>query len=133
MDDRVLYADAAFDTLAGLLLLLAPWDWLYDTLDLPHPRPELFTQIAGGLFLGFAYLLWLAPRTEPLTRAVALTAAAANAVGAVLIAAWLVVGDVGTGGTGTVLLAALAALLAVFAAGEARIAARDVALLLPRD
>ena len=125
--------DAVFDFLAGLLLLLAPWDALWRALDLPRAQPELWAQLAGGLLIGFAYLLWLAPRSSQLLPPVALTGAVANAVGVVLIVAWLASGDLDVGSLGESLLAAFAALLAVFAVGEGYVASRSVAMLMPRD
>ena len=57
MTKRVLRADAILDVAPGLVLLAATWGGLFDALDLPHPEPELFTQVAGGLLLAFGYLL----------------------------------------------------------------------------
>ena len=128
MTTRVLRADAVLDVALGFVLLAATWGGLYDALDLPHPEPELFTQVAGGLLLAFGYLLWLAPRDVNLTQAVSLTAAFANALGAVVLIVWLVGGHVDG-----VLLWALVPVLAAFAALEARIASRSVAMLLPPD
>ncbi len=133
MRDRVLRADALVDIVLGLVLLLAPWDGLYRTLDLPRPEPELFAQLAGALLVAFAYLLWLAPRDETLTLVVAAAAALANATAVVLVGGWLVAGDLDVGGRGTTLLASVAVLVALFAALEAAIASRRIAILLPPD
>ena len=117
----VLRADAVFDLAMGVLLLAATWTRLYAVLDLPHPTPELFTQIAGALLLAFSYLLWLAPAAA-LTRPVAVAAAAANALASVTIVVWLLASDLGVGALGTVLLALVALALAVFAVAETLIA-----------
>ena len=123
MNERVvLRADALLDLAVGVLLLLAPWDGLYAALDLPHAKPELFVQVAGGLLVAFAYLLWVAPTAEVLTRQVALVAAVANALAVVLIVGWLVAGGLGIGALGSALLIAVAAALALFAGAEALIA-----------
>ena len=129
----ILRADAIFDFAVGLLLLLSPWKALFDALDLPHAEPELFVQVAGGLLVAFGYLLWLAPRDEALAQVVSAPAAVANAAGAVLLAAWLLFGELGTGALGTTLLAVTTALLAFFAVFEARIASTRVNVLLIRD
>ena len=129
----ILRADALFDLAVGLLLLLSPWKGLFDALDLPHAEPELFVQVAGGLLVAFAYLLWLAPRDEALAQVVSAPAAVANAAGAVLLAAWLLFGELGSGVLGTTLLAVTTALLAFFAVFEARIASTRVNVLLIRD
>jgi hypothetical protein len=119
---RVLRVDAVFDVVVGALLLAATWDGLYDALDLPQAKPELWTQVAGGLLVGFGYL-----------RPVAGAAAAANLVGAIVVVLWLLFGDLGIGARGTTLLAAASALLVVFALLEFRIATFNVAVLMPRS
>ena len=129
----ILRADAIFDFAVGLLLLLSPWKALFDALDLPHAEPELFVQVAGGLLVAFAYLLWLGPRDEALAQVVSAPAALANAAGAVVLAGWLLVGDLDTGALGTTLLTLTTALLAFFAVAEARIASTRVNVLLIRD
>jgi hypothetical protein len=125
---RVLRADAILDVALGFVLLAATWGGLYDALDLPHPEPELFTQVAGGLLLAFGYLLWIAPRDASLTQAVSFTAAFANALGTVVLLVWLAGGYVDG-----ILLWALVPVLAAFAVLEARIASRSVPMLLPPD
>ena len=128
MTKRVLRADAVLDVALGLVLLSATWGGLYGALGLPHPEPELFTQVAGGLLVSFGYLLWIAPRETHLAYAVSLTAAFANALGAVVLFVWLVGGHVDGA-----LLWALVPVLGAFAVLESRIAARSVAMLLPPD
>jgi hypothetical protein len=129
---RVLRSDSLALAAFGLVLLLSPWDALHRTLDLPQPRPEVWTQLAGILLLAFAYLLWVAPRNAKLTQAVALTAATANLAGAALIAVWLGRG-IDTGATGTLVLIAVAVAAAAYGAAEAWIASRSIAVLVPGD
>jgi hypothetical protein len=116
----------------GCLLLLAPWDTLYDRLGVPSGEPELWTQAVGVLLLALAYLLWIAPREAGLTQAVAFAAAIANLGGAALIVAWLLSG-IETDGPGAVLLVLLAAIAGAYGAVEAWIASRSVAMLVPGD
>jgi hypothetical protein len=116
----------------GALLLLAPWDALYERLGVPNGEPELWTQAAGMLLLALAYLLWIAPRDARLTQGVALAAAIANLGGATLIVAWLLTG-LDTDGPGAVLLVLVAVVAAAFGAAEAWIASRSVAMLVPGD
>ena len=134
MDARlVLRADAVLDLALGLLLLAAIWDGLYSALDLPDAEPGFFAQLAGALLIAFSYLLWIAPRDVRLSHAVSAAAAVANALGVLLIGAWLAVGELDVDGLGSVLLAALGLVLAVFAALEWRIASKNVAALMIQD
>jgi hypothetical protein len=128
----VLRSDAAALGAFGALLLLAPWDALYDRAGFPRGEPELWTQAAGVLLLALAYLLWIAPRDARLTQAVALAAAIANLGGATLITAWLV-GGIETDGPGAALLVVVTCLAAAFGAVEAWIASRSVEMLVPGD
>jgi hypothetical protein len=124
---RVLRLDAVLDGAVGVLLILGTWDGLYLALDLPHMGPALLAQLGGAALLGFAYLLWTAPRSAELGRTVALASAIVNALGASIIAAWLVVrspAEIYIGTQGVVELAAAAVVLAAFALAEARIVAR---------
>ena len=132
MNARVLRSDAVALGAFGALLLLSPWDALYDALGLPRASPELWTQLAAVLLLAFAYLLWIAPRDAKLTQAVALAAAAANLAGAAVIVVWLVRG-IETDGPGAVVLVLVAAVAAAYGAVEAWIASRSVAALVPGD
>jgi hypothetical protein len=129
----VLRVDAVAFVAFAILLLLSPWDALYDALDLPQGRPEVWTQLAAILLAGFGYLLWIAPRDPRLTHGVAAAGALVNIAGAVLVVGWLLVADTGVETLGTVLLVAIALAGVVFGALEALIASRSVALLLPPD
>ena len=115
---RALLRVNALVALAAALALLSSratgLDLLADT--------QLWGEIAGALLLGFAYLLWLAPRNSTLMTPVALAAAIANAGAAVALAA-----------EGSTRALAAAAVAAGFAAGELYIASRSVAMLMPRD
>jgi hypothetical protein len=112
----LLRLDAVFDFILGLLLLTATWSDLYDTLDLPQAEPEMFTQLAGGLLVAYAYLLWMAPLNRFFATQMSLATGAANAVGVVLLAIWLSSGDLEVGDLGGILLNVVSAILAVLAA-----------------
>ena len=121
----VMRLDAVFDSAFGLLMLLAPWiGGIYDTLDLPNPQPELFTQFGGGLLLVCGYLLWVASSDPALAKHVALAIGAVNAVAILLLLGWVVSGDLGTGTLGSAILLAACAILALFAVIELRFALR---------
>ena len=75
-DSLVLRAAAAAAGLVGLLLAVASWDGLYDTLDLPQPVPALLAQVGGAGLLGLAWILWSAASRPEL----AAPAAAAGAI-----------------------------------------------------
>lgn len=114
-------ADAVFDAGMGVLLLSASWDGLYEALQLPVAQPPLYAQIAGGLLLGYAYLLWTGVGT-PAQRRVAGATAAVNVAGILVVGAWLVSGELDIGTLGKAILWLAVAVLAVFAAAEIRIA-----------
>jgi hypothetical protein len=122
---RVLRLDAALTAALGVLLILGTWDGLYFALDLPHLGPALLAQLGGAGLLGLAYLLWIAPRSPEMARAIALAVAVVNALGAVIIAAWLVVRskeEMYIGTQGFLELVVATVVLAVLAAAQARIA-----------
>ena len=123
-----LRADAVLLFAVALLLLAATWTELYETLDLPVADPELYAQLAGAVMLAVAYLLWIAPRDVRLTQAVAASASLGNGLSAAILLVWLATDDVDGA-----LLWAFVPVLAAFAAVEAWIAARNVAMLLPPD
>jgi hypothetical protein len=123
-----LRSDSLLLFLVSMLLLASTWTALYDALGLPLPEPELYAQLAGAVMLAVAYLLWIAPRDVRLTQAVAASAALGNALSAAILLVWL-----GTDRVDSVLLWLFVPVLAAFAAVEAWIAARSVAVLLPPD
>ena len=123
-----LRSDSLLLFLVSLLLLAATWTALYEALGLPLAEPELYAQLAGAVMLAVAYLLWIAPRDVRLTQAVAASAALGNALSAVILLVWL-----GTDRVDSVLLWLFVPVLGAFAAVEAWIAARSVAMLLPPD
>lgn len=116
-----LRADAVFDAGVGVLLLCASWTALYEALELPLAEPPLYAQVAGGLFLGYAYLLWWVPGT-PAERTLAGTTAAVNALGVIVVASWLLSGELDAGTLGEAILWAAVALLALFAVAETAVA-----------
>lgn len=103
------------------MLLSASWDDLYDALQLPVARPALYAQVAGGLLLGYAYLLWAGVDT-PARRMLAGATAAVNVAGVLVVGTWLVSGNLDAGSLGEVILWLAVVALAVFAAAEIRIA-----------
>jgi hypothetical protein len=121
---QVLMANAAFDFVAGLLLLAGNWDGLWDALDLPQGQPALFVQVGGAALVGWAYLLWRAADAPPLRAPVALAGATVDALASLVVLIWLVTGelpdDVDT--LGTILLIALVVVLDVSAVFKAIIA-----------
>jgi hypothetical protein len=123
-----LRSDAALLLVVALLLLASTWTDLYDALGLPLSDPELYAQLAGAVMLAVAYLLWIAPRDVRLTQAVAASAALGNGLSAAILLVWL-----GTDRVDSVLLWLFVPVLAAFAALEAWIARRNVAMLLPAD
>jgi hypothetical protein len=122
----VLRLDAVLTGLLALVLLSGTWDALYAALDLPHMGPALLAQLGGAGLVGFAYLLWVGPRSLELARAVGLAASLASALGAIIIAAWLIFrtnAQMAIGMQGAVELAIVAVVLAVLAVLQARVAA----------
>ena len=118
---QVMRANAAFYALAGLLLLVAPWNGLYDLLRLPIAQPEVFSQLGGVILIGFAYILSATPDNPAMLRPVASGAAAANGLAALVILVWLVTGKLGIGGFGDVIFVASMLLLAGLAYFQYRI------------
>ena len=128
MITRYFRARAVLDLALGVLLLGATWDGLYNALDLPLPRPELYAQFAGAALIGFAYMLWIAPRNDRVLRTVALGAAIGNALATVILLAWLLRGDVDG-----ILLWLFVPICAASALIEGVVASRAVAMLVPGD
>ena len=114
-------ADAVFDAGMGMLLLSASWDDFYEALQLPIAQPALYAQVAGGLLLGYAYLLWAGVDT-PARGMLAGTTAAVNIAGVLVVGAWLLSGNLDAGGLGEVILWLAVVALTVFAVAEIRIA-----------
>lgn len=119
-----LRADALFDAGMGLLLLAASWDALYEALGLPVAEPAMYAQVAGGLLLGYAYLLW-SGASGPGVRRLAGSTAAVNVAGVLVVGAWLVAGELDAERLGQVILWAAVAALAAFAVAEVGIARRE--------
>ena len=117
---QILQADAIFDAVMGVLLLLAPSHRVYEALDLPIAQPEIFTQVAGVFAIAFAMLLWEAPANAVLERTIGRTACLANALVVLVIPLWLVSGELDIGLGGKVLLWVITGVIAAIAAGEAR-------------
>jgi hypothetical protein len=118
---QVMRANAVFYALAGLLLLVSTWQGLYDLLRLPVAQPEVFTQLAGAVLIGFAYVLSTTPDNPAMLRPVATGVAVANGLAAFVIIVWLVTGKLGIGGFGDVIFVASLLLLAALAYFQYRI------------
>jgi hypothetical protein len=123
---QLLRANAAFDLVAGVLLLTGTWDGLWDALDLPQGRPAFFVQMGGASLIGFAYLLWRAAEDTALRSSVAAGASVANALGALVGLVWLVSGELpgNVDALGHALIISLVVVMAAFAVGEAQIGRR---------
>jgi len=121
---QVLMANAAFDFVAGVLLLAGTWDGLWDALDLPQGQPALFVQVGGAALVGWAYLLWRAADEPQVRASVALAAAIADGLAALVVLIWLVTGELpdDVDALGTILLIALVVVLGVFAVLKAGVA-----------
>jgi hypothetical protein len=121
---QVLMANAVFDLLAGLLLLMGTWDGLWDALDLPQGQPALFVQVGGATLVAWAYLLWRAADEPPLRASVARAATLADGLAALVVLIWLVTGELpdDVDALGTILLIALVVVLGAFAVLKARVA-----------
>jgi hypothetical protein len=116
---------AAAALLIGVLFLLASWDGLYNTLDLPQPLPALAAQVGGAALIGLAYALWMSATRPELAGVVAGAGAIAHGGGALVIAAWLIFrgeDDLGIDTLGTVILIVAAIVLALVAVALVRLA-----------
>jgi hypothetical protein len=118
---QVMRANAVFYALAGLLLLVATWNGLYDLLRLPIAQPEVLTQLGGTVLIGFAYVLSTTPDNPAMLRPVATGVALANGLAALVILVWLVTGKLGIGGFGDVIFVVSLLILAVLAYFQYRI------------
>ncbi len=124
----IIRAAAVASLLIGLLLLLASWDGLYETFDLPQPVPALGAQLGGAALVGLAYVLWAGGGSSELADAAAGAGAIAHGVGALAITAWLAFRskeELGIGTLGTTILIVTAVALGGLAAAEACLAVRS--------
>jgi hypothetical protein len=123
---HILRADALFRAVLGVVLLLSPREnFFVDLLDLPNAEPELFTQVAGGLLMAMAVLLWEAPAQPVLERAIGRASAVANSLTLVLLLIWLLSGELDIGGLGKGLLWAVTVGTGAFAFLETRYFSRE--------
>jgi hypothetical protein len=129
----LLRTNAVVDVLLAVVFLLAPWDGLYEALDLPQASPALYAQALGAVLLAFAYALWLAPREDAYARSVAFAAALGHVVGGFVLLGWALFGALGIGTIGKVELVAAALAGFVLGTQELRLALRRVAIVLPQD
>jgi hypothetical protein len=123
---QVLELNALLYAILGMLLLLSSWDGLFEALELPAPRPALFSQVGGVGLLALAYLIYTSRDGHAVRRA-AIAALVANVLAALLVFAWLLFRDLdefGVDALGYGLLTTLTVLLAGFAALAAVLLAR---------
>ena len=127
----VLRSHAVLTAALGIFLVSATWDELYEAFGVRHPGEAIYAQVGGAFALALAYVLWIAPRSDDVTRAVAAASAVANALIAAVAVAWLMHDRFDLGSS--IELAVLAAVAAFYAGAEAWIASRSVAMLGPGD
>ncbi len=115
----VFRADAVFDLAFGLLPVLSPFlDGLFAWLGLPNPAPQIFTQLGGGLLVGFAWLLWVSPKHDTVSPLVGVAVGLVNVAGVILIVLWLTLGRLEASPLGTAVLITSCPFLSVFAVRE---------------
>jgi CDP-diglyceride synthetase len=111
--------DAVCDAVLALFLLSSSWDALFRWLGLPAPKPSLYAQLLGAALVALAIVEWtIADR--PGRRAVARGVAAGSALAAVVIAVWLVAGDLEADTHGKLILVFVAGFLVLESALHAR-------------
>ena len=107
----------------GVLMLAATWADLFDTLDIPLPRPWVYAQLFGALLLGAAWMAWKAAGDPAQQRTVAQGLAIFDTIGAAVITVWLFSDDVGVpdgGSLGSWIFILTAAGMAVLAVLQGR-------------
>jgi hypothetical protein len=119
----VLRVDAVSNGVLALFLLAATWDRLYEFFGLPLPAPPFYAQLLGAALVAFGIVEW-ALAGSPGEQAVTLAAAVGSALGAAVLAVWLLAegGEVDT--HGQVALWSVVAFLALAAAIHAVVLAR---------
>ena len=128
----VLLADTVVRALVGAVLVLGSWDALYRLLDIPQLRPALLAQLGGTAALALAYTSWHAAARGGAVGAAVTSAAIANGLGFLLVAAWLATKwdqlerDWSVGGVGKTLLVLLTLALGALAALERPRALREL-------
>ncbi|MBY4897971.1 hypothetical protein [Cupriavidus sp. AU9028] len=120
----VLFFDALFDLMLGIVLLISPFATFYAALQLPQPQPALYGQLLGVGMIGFAALMGRAAFQGALTVPVARTVGWVNLVSALLIGGWLMFFQLPVQGAGRIWLPLLAVMLGFFAVLQLPLAAR---------
>lgn len=117
----LLLIDAAINLALGLLLLVYPRG-LVDFLGLPGAEPKFYPNILGAVLFGIGIALLIERyKSKPSTAGLGLAGAIAiNLSGGMVLALWLVFGDLSISTTGTVLLGTLALVLVAISAIEMR-------------
>jgi hypothetical protein len=119
----VLRVDAVSNAVLAVFLLAATWDALYEFFGLPLAEPPIYAQLLGAALVAFAIVEW-ALADSPAQRAVTLAAAVGSAIGAAVLAIWLLAADTGLDTHGLVALWSVAAFLAAAALVHAIVLSR---------
>jgi hypothetical protein len=119
----VLRVDAVSNAVLAVFLLAATWDALYEFFGLPLAEPPIYAQLLGAALVAFAIVEW-ALADSPAQRAVTLAGAVGNAIGAAVLAIWLLAADTGLDTHGLVALWSVAAFLAAAALVHAIVLSR---------
>lgn len=120
----VLFFDALFDLMLGIVLLISPFATFYAALQLPQPQPALYGQLLGVGMIGFAALMGRAAFQGALTVPVARIVGWVNLASALLIGGWLMFFQLPVQGAGRIWLPVLAVMLGFFAVLQLPLAAR---------
>ena len=110
----VLRIDAVSNAALAVFLLAATWDALYDFFGLPLAEPPIYAQLLGAALVAFALVEWKLSGTAA-ERSVTLAAGVGSAIGAGVLAIWLLAADTDLDTHGLVALWSVAAFLAAAA------------------
>ena len=119
----VLRVDAVSNGALAVFLLAATWDRAYDLFGLPRAEPPFYAQLLGAALVAFAIVEWALAGT-PAERTVTLAAAVGSAIGALVLAVWLLAADTELDTHGLVALWSVVAFLALAAAIHAVVLSR---------
>jgi hypothetical protein len=119
MPGLIVKADAAFEALLGVVLIVAGATGALDAADFPHPVGGPLVVAAGVVLLPLALIIWRLPPAPETLRALALGNVAAALLGAI----WLALAS-GFSAQGAAVTAATVAILACLAFAQAGASAR---------
>lgn len=119
MKDRVLLiVDALVNFVLGALLLIYPEGFLH-TLGLPLPETPFFPSLLGAVILGISLALGVELLPGIPLRGLGLAGAVCiNLTGGLVLALWLLLGDLGLHGRGVMLLWGLVLILFTLSLAE---------------